>query len=223
MINMYTRMVRSIIEYGAFIWQGTGHIGQLEAVQRKALAICLNLPQTSDREAMEVAAMILPLDLRLSETVFRKLSKIQAKKMSHPQKATLNDMMQTEPIHAPRHVSPMALAICQATEMENTTKVSFRMIEPEKDYEDGSLYRSLRHPEYWSRLGSSKILNQRTRNTGKRSYNGSHDGSTNGHLLSQMAHASLTLVPVVPEQSFSHLLESQCCLNRQFPNSGPFY
>ena len=156
MINLYTTMVRSIIEYGAFIWQGTGHMGQLEAQQRKALAICLNFPQTSGREAMEVATGILPLDLRLSETAVRELSKIQAKKMSHPLKATLNDLIQTEPVHAPRHVSPMALAISQAAEMENITKVSFRLIEPEPDYEEGSLYRSLRPPEYWSRLGSSK-------------------------------------------------------------------
>ena len=44
---------------------------------------------------------------------------------------------------APRHVSPIALAISQAAEIENITMVSFRLVEPEPDYEEGSLYISL--------------------------------------------------------------------------------
>ena len=151
-------------------------MGQLAVVQRKALAICMNLTQTAGRGAMKVATGVLPLDLRLSETAVRALTKIQAKKIPHTLKVTLNDLMQTEQRQTPKHVSPIALAISQLAEIENTTKVSFRLIEPEPDYEEGSLYRSFRPLEYWSRLGSSK-----SRSKEKRSNNGPDDGSTTKH------------------------------------------
>ncbi|VDI48194.1 Hypothetical predicted protein [Mytilus galloprovincialis] len=43
------------------------HINKLNAIQRKGLALCLNQPTTASIEALEVAAGILPLDLKREE------------------------------------------------------------------------------------------------------------------------------------------------------------
>ena len=64
LINIYQSMVRSIVEYGAIIWQGAKNKTALESIQRKGLSLCLNLPQNAGREAMDVATGILPIDLR---------------------------------------------------------------------------------------------------------------------------------------------------------------
>ncbi|KAH3827092.1 hypothetical protein DPMN_129021 [Dreissena polymorpha] len=42
--NIYQSMVRSIVEYGAIIWQGGKNKTALDSVQRKGLSLCLNLP-----------------------------------------------------------------------------------------------------------------------------------------------------------------------------------
>ena len=76
-------MVRVVMEYGALVWQGARNTTRLDEIQRKGLALCLNLPQTSGRETMEVAAGLLPIDLRLEEIAVRELAKIQAKKLTH--------------------------------------------------------------------------------------------------------------------------------------------
>ena len=159
LLNLYSSMVRSEIEYGALIWQGAKDKSPLEAIQRKGLALCLDLTQTSGREAMEVTTGVLPLDLRLEEISIRELAKIQAKKVTHPLKQTLVQLQEEN--SPPRHVSPLSLAKCQATDMAKTTGVDTSLIEPELDYEEeGSIYRSRTRPEYWNCLGSSK---QRTK------------------------------------------------------------
>ena len=56
----------------------------LEAVQRKGLALCLVLPSTTGREALEVEANILALDLRLEEIAILEIAKIQSKSMHEP-------------------------------------------------------------------------------------------------------------------------------------------
>ena len=74
-------MVRSVIEYGSFIWQGAKSIGHLDAIQRKCPAICLNLLQTAGREAMEVAAGVLPFDLRFADTQSERWQKSRRKSL----------------------------------------------------------------------------------------------------------------------------------------------
>jgi len=165
LLNLYKTMVRAVMEYGAFVWQGARNKTRLDAIQRKGLALCLNLPQTSGRETMEVAAGLLPIDLRLEEIAVRELAKIQAKKVTHPLKKKLEDLLQDET--TPIHVSPLALAVSQAKDVETTTKVSTKLIEPELDYEVGSLYRSRTRPEYWNRLGSSKSRTKEQEELGK--------------------------------------------------------
>ena len=63
---------------------------KLEAIQRKGLSICLGLPSTAGREAMEVACNISPLDLRFSEISVRDMAKIMAKPFDYPLKQELD-------------------------------------------------------------------------------------------------------------------------------------
>ena len=57
---------------------------KLDAVQRKGLSICLGLPATSGREAMEVEGNILTVDLRIEEIAVREIAKIQSKNIAEP-------------------------------------------------------------------------------------------------------------------------------------------
>ena len=52
---------------------------KLEAIQRKGLSICLGLPSTPGREAMEVEGNILPVDLRIEEILVREIAKTRTK------------------------------------------------------------------------------------------------------------------------------------------------
>ena len=85
-------LIRSIIEYGCLVWQTVARpdLKKLENIQRKALAICLDLPWTSSREAMEVAAGVVLLDLRFSEIAIRDVAKIAAKQQDDTLKIQLN-------------------------------------------------------------------------------------------------------------------------------------
>ena len=80
--------------------------------------------------------------------------------------------MQTDQTYPPIHVSPFSTG--NQSRMENIMRVSFRLMEPEPDYEEGSLCRSLRPPEYWNRYKDQEIL-------GRDHYNGSDYGSTTRH------------------------------------------
>ena len=66
------------------------YLRKLENIQRKALAICLDLPWTSSTEAMEVAGGVVPLDLRFGEIAIRGIVKIAAKRQDNPLKNQLN-------------------------------------------------------------------------------------------------------------------------------------
>ncbi|MCG8032941.1 MAG: RNAse HI domain-containing protein, partial [Candidatus Thiodiazotropha taylori] len=154
LLRLYSTLVRTIMEYGSTIWQGSKSRGLLDRVQRKGLALCLGLPSTSSCEAMEVAAGILPLDFRFAETAVRDIAKIQSKSIDRPIKQTLNRCIQSDP--GGRYITPMSLALAQANEMKAVTGVDISIIEQEMDYEAGSLALTKRLPTYWSRLGSSK-------------------------------------------------------------------
>ena len=74
-------MVRPILEYGCTVWQTVAQteMKKLEAIQRKALALCLSLPSTAALDALEVAAGIPPpLNLRYCEIAIRGIAKISA-------------------------------------------------------------------------------------------------------------------------------------------------
>jgi hypothetical protein len=81
LLRIYNSLVRSIIEYGCPVWQitPTENMKKLDTIQGKGLSICLGLPATSGREAMEVEGNILPVDLRIEEIEVREIAKIQSK------------------------------------------------------------------------------------------------------------------------------------------------
>ena len=77
-IRLYMTVVRPILEYGYTVWQTVSQteMKKLEAVQRKALVLCLCLPSTSALDTLDLAAGIPPLDLRYCELAFRDIAKL---------------------------------------------------------------------------------------------------------------------------------------------------
>ena len=80
----------------------------------------------SSLEAMEVAAGILHLEFRFAESALRDIAKIQSKYMDKPIKQTFSKYLQstTEGIC----ITPMSLAISQASEMKAITGVDIGFI-----------------------------------------------------------------------------------------------
>ena len=101
LLRIYNNLVRSIIEYGCPVWQitPTENMKKLEAIQRKGLSICLGLPATSGREAMEVEGNILPVDLRIEEIAVREIAKIQSKNIAEPVKQQLEEYLSSDDIY----------------------------------------------------------------------------------------------------------------------------
>ena len=62
-------MVCSIFNYASSVWQigNTNSLQKINEVQRKGLALCLDLPTQSSLEALEVVSNTLPVDLRREE------------------------------------------------------------------------------------------------------------------------------------------------------------
>ena len=158
LIRLYVSMVRPILEYGCLVWQTVSQsdLKKLETVQKKALALCLSLPSTAALDALEVAAGIPPLELRYCEIAIRDVAKIAAKRSTYPLKAKLDEYSQDSLLWNEKYVSPMGMAISQASEMKRITGTGLEFIQPEPEYSDGAFVRSLDKPSYWSQLGSSK-------------------------------------------------------------------
>ena len=99
--QLYVTLARSIMEYGNAVWQVVPQddLAPLERVQRKALCLCLRLPSTACREAMEVASGTIPLDLR-------DIGKTAAKRNDESVKKLLNDYLESETGQS-RHVTPV--------------------------------------------------------------------------------------------------------------------
>ena len=150
LVQLYTTLVRSIMDYGAVIWQGSKHTNRLAAVQRKALCLCLGLTSTARTEEAEVAAGIPPTDLHLAKNAIRELAKIQAKPINRSIKTLLNNMTQTEHSQNTMRlaISPFRLALTQAKEMEKITGIDTQMIEQEPEYEEGCVAMTSRAPKY---------------------------------------------------------------------------
>ena len=155
LIELYVTLIRSIIEYGCLVWQTVARpdLRKLENIQRKALAICLDLPWTSSREAMEVAAGVVPLDLRFCEIAVRDVAKIAAKRQDDPLKIQLNKY--TEEFWD-KIETPLGLAMSRVIEMKTFTGIGIQFVEPEPEITENALVRSLEKPSYWTQLGSSK-------------------------------------------------------------------
>jgi ribonuclease HI len=128
---------------------------KLEAIQRKGFSICLGLPATSGREAMEVEGNSLPVDLRIEEIAVREIAKIQSKNIASPVKQQLEEYLSRDDIYQQQE-SPFGKAINQTVDMFKATKVDIKLIEPEVTYKAGVDVMMMRAPRYWSRLGSLK-------------------------------------------------------------------
>lgn len=92
LLQLYGTLVRSILENGSTVWQTATatDMAPLGKVQRKALlTMCLNMPSTARREALEVATATLPLDLRFAEITVRDMGNIAAKRQEEPLKQLL--------------------------------------------------------------------------------------------------------------------------------------
>ena len=123
---------------------------KLEAIQRKGLSICLGLPATSGREAMEVEGNILPVDLRIEEIAVREIAKIQSKNIAEPVKQQLEEEYLSSDEIYEQQESPFGKAMNQTVDMFKATKVDIKLIEPEVTYKAGVDVMMMREPSYWS-------------------------------------------------------------------------
>ena len=169
LIRLYTSLVRSIMEYGAMVWQCSKYCTKLASIQRKALCLCLGLPSSAATDAVEVAAGILPLDLHFTQIAIKEVAKIQAKPINRPIKCQLNRMTEEEIGHDTQRytISPLRLALTQAEEMRKLTGIDIRVMEQEFEFEKDCLLMSSKTPVYWSRLGSSKSRTAEQKELGK--------------------------------------------------------
>ena len=149
------------------LWQTVTRpdLRKLENVQKKALALCLDLPVTASREAMEVAAGVVPLDLRLCEIAIRDTAKIAAKRHDDPLKCCL-DRYRDEDVWDSTE-TPMGKAMSQIVEMKTVTGIGVEFMEPEPDFAQNSFVRTREKPSYWSQLGSSKNRSNEQQEEGK--------------------------------------------------------
>ena len=154
MVRLYKCIVVPQLEYAAAIWQ-SGKCEILDRVQRRGLALCLGVPATASLEALQVEAGVLPLDLRREELAVREFRKICAKRDIQPIKMALRDWGEAREETTERYISPLGKMAIQMADMCSYADISCNCIEPEPDYVD-SLQPTLKRPDYWNNLGSSK-------------------------------------------------------------------
>ena len=155
MIKLYKSLVVPHLEFAASVWQ-IGECDKLEKILRKGLALCLDCPNTASCEALEVQAGVLPLDLRREELAIRECTKIMAKSnLESIKQCFLSCQASVEELPREKDTTPMGKMLQQITDMTSSTNLYLNTIEPEMSYLE-YLQPSLRRPEYWSNLGSSK-------------------------------------------------------------------
>ena len=94
--------------------------------------MCIDLPVTAFREAMEVAAGVVPLDLHLCEIAIRDTSKIAAKQHDHSLKCCLDRYRDDDVWDSTE--TPMGKAMSQIVEMKTVTGIGIEFMEPEPDF-----------------------------------------------------------------------------------------
>ena len=85
--QLYMALVLPILEYASTAWQGAD-TSNLEEVQRKSLALCLDAIKTSERESLVVELKIQPLEIRRMELSIREAGRILSKDVDIPIKAS---------------------------------------------------------------------------------------------------------------------------------------
>ena len=137
---------------------------KLENIQKKG-NLCLDLPMTASREAMEVAAGVGPLDLRLCELAIRDTAKIAAKRQDDPLKCYLDKYRNEEVWHSTE--TPMGKAMSQVVEMKTVTGIKLDFMKLEPDYAQNSFVRTIENQSYWSQLGTLKNRSNEQQEEGK--------------------------------------------------------
>ncbi|CAG2211960.1 unnamed protein product [Mytilus edulis] len=101
LLQLYFCLIRSVV-YSCPAWQ-VAEQKDLDRLQRKALTLCLDMPSTSGRAALEIEAGVLPIDLRIEEIAIREIAKIQSKSIKEPIKQQLINYQEEIVIH----ITPM--------------------------------------------------------------------------------------------------------------------
>ena len=148
-------MVEQHLEYAASVWQ-TGECDRLARIQRKGLVLWLGCPSSVCLEAWEVQVGVLPLDMGKDELDIKECTNIMAKANTETIKQCLLSC-QASVEEQPREnvITPMGKMLQQITDMTSSTDLKLKSTEPEISYIE-YLQSSLRRPECWSNLGSSK-------------------------------------------------------------------
>ena len=168
LLRVYKALVQPILEYASPVWQNAGDCQKLEEVQRKGLALCLGVPLTSSREALEVELAVKPLEIRRLEIAIREASRILRKEDSEPLKA---NWLQWEENQKPERItSPFGKMQLQLEDMKEATSVTLHNIEHEFTFSEG-LCLTRQRPEYWDRLGSSKNRTDEQRSESRQTIN----------------------------------------------------
>ncbi|CAG2213981.1 unnamed protein product [Mytilus edulis] len=147
-------LVCSIFNYASSIWQSStsSHLDKLNEIQRKGLALCLDLPSQSSLEALEVLSGTLPIDLRREEMAIRELGKINSYSNNVPIKRKFEIWKEEE--NPEKFISPLGKMYQQTEDMRDTELVDINKIEPQYEYQ--GLVSVIRAPDYWRNIGSSK-------------------------------------------------------------------
>lgn len=128
--------------------------------------MCLGQPVTASKDALEVAAGILPLDLRFLEIAVRDMAKIAAKPQDNLLRHQMNKYLQDDDWDDGS--TPMGLAVSHITEMKRMTGLGVEFIQPEPEFKNDSFVRCLEKPSYWSQLGSSKSRTSELQDHGRK-------------------------------------------------------
>ncbi|CAG2222080.1 unnamed protein product [Mytilus edulis] len=153
LIQIYDSLVCSIFNYASSIWQSStsSHLDKLNEIQRKGLALCLDLPSQSSLEALEVLSGTLPIDLRREEMAIRELGKINSFSNNVPIKRKFE--IWKEEKNPEKYISPLGKMYQQTEDMKDTELVDIDKIEPQYEYQ--GLVSVIRAPDYWRNIGSS--------------------------------------------------------------------
>ncbi|VDI53589.1 Hypothetical predicted protein [Mytilus galloprovincialis] len=127
-------------------------LDKLNEIQRKGLALCLDLPSQSSLEALEVLSGTLPIDLRREEMAIRELGKINSYSNNVPIKRKFEIWKEEE--NPEKFISPLGKMYQQTEDMKDTELVDINKIEPQYEYQ--GLVSVIRAPDYWRNIGSSK-------------------------------------------------------------------
>ena len=156
LLQLYKALVLPVLEYACPVWQ-CADATKLEDIQRKGLALCLGAIGTSGREALEVELNVKPLEVRPTELSLRETARILSKDVEEPIRSSWENWQETEKTE--KYISPFGKMLLHLEDVKAKTGNTKMILEPDFSFRE-SLMPTLRKPEYWNRLGSSKSRTQ---------------------------------------------------------------